>query len=239
MTTELMNNYQEVRARIAGAAVAAGRKPGDISLVAVSKYASSQAVDALVSMGHLDFGENRVQDGLVKVEAIANPHVRWHLIGRLQTNKIKYISPFFLVHSLDRWKLAVKLAEYARDKGIEFKCLVQVNVANDSAKAGMGIDEVEDFIHEVANLGGIGIRGLMTITALDAGREETLAWYKSMAAAYSKLRGQSLPRGVRMDWLSMGMSADYELAIAAGANLVRVGSAIFTVKGDRYADCRV
>lgn len=232
MTLKLKSNYELVKARIARAAVATGRDPDDIALVAVSKYASAQAVAALVSAGQLDFGENRVQEGLAKVEAIANPQVRWHLIGRLQTNKIKYISPFYLVHSLDRWNLAVKMSEYARNKGIEFKCLVQVNVANDSAKAGVALDEVDDFIHGVADLGGIGIRGLMTITALDAEREETKAWYKSMAAKYSQLRGQSLPQGVRMDWLSMGMSADYDLAITAGANLVRVGSAIFVEKGE-------
>lgn len=232
MTIDIVKNYELVKERIARAAIVAGRKPEDIVLVAVSKQASPEAVAALTAAGHLDYGENRVQDGLAKVEAIANSQVRWHLIGRLQTNKIKHISPFHLVHSLDRWNLAVKMAEFARRKGTEFQCLVQVNVANDPAKAGVPLGEAEDFIHEAAGLGGIKIRGLMTITALDAVGEETQAWFESMAAAYNRLGAQSLPPGVTMDWLSMGMSADYELAIAAGANMVRVGSAIFVGKGE-------
>lgn len=227
MTVDFAANLALVKERIARAAVAAGRKPEEITLVAVSKYASAEAVAALVAAGHRDFGENRVQDGLAKLEAIGNPQVRWHLIGRLQTNKIKYISPFYLVQSLDRWNLAEKMADFARRKDLEFQCLVQVNVAADPAKAGIGLDEVEDFIDRVASLGGIRIRGLMTITALDAGPAQTQAWFEALAAKYRQLQGQSLPPGVTMDWLSMGMSADYELAIAAGANLVRVGSAIF------------
>ena len=194
MTIDIVKNYELVKERIARAAIVAGRKPEDIVLVAVSKQASPEAVAALTAAGHLDFGENRVQDGLAKVEAIANPQVRWHLIGRLQTNKIKYISPFYLIHSLDRWNLAVKMSEFARRKDMEFQCLVQVNVADDPAKAGVPLDEVEAIIHEVADLGGIGIRGLMTITALHASLEETQAWFKAMAAKFNQLRGQPAAR---------------------------------------------
>lgn len=231
MTADLVANLALVKKRIARAAVSAGRKPQEISLVAVSKYAGAEAVAALAAAGHLDFGENRVQEGLAKIEAVGNPQVRWHLIGRLQTNKIKYIAPFHLVHSLDRWNLAEKMSEFALRRGIDFQCLVQVNVAADPAKTGVGLDEVQDFIEGVATLGGIQIRGLMTITALDAEPALTRAWYEALAAKYRHVQGQALPPGARMDWLSMGMSADYELAIATGANLVRVGSAIFVGEG--------
>lgn len=232
MTVDIVDNLARVKARIAQAAIQAGRDPSAITLVAVSKYVSAETVAGLVAAGHRDFGENRVQDGLAKLESIANSEVRWHLIGRLQTNKVKYISPFYLIQSLDRWDLAVKLSEYAVKKGHDYQCLIQVNVADDPAKAGIMIGEVDDFIGRVSGLAGIRIRGLMTITALDADAAQTSAWFSALAEKYNRLKGQMLPNNVQMDWLSMGMSADYELAIAAGANLVRVGSAIFTQEGD-------
>lgn len=231
IAVDIVKNLRLVKDRIAGAALSVGRDPGDISIVAVSKYATAPAVATLVEAGHRDFGESRVQDGLAKVEVLANPQLRWHLIGRVQTNKIKYISPFHLVHSLDRWDLAVKMSNYARRKDLEFRCLAQVNVANDSAKAGVGLDEVEDFIARVAKLEGLRIRGLMTITALDAEPGETEAWFESLAEKYQQLK-KWCPEKVSMEWLSMGMSADYELAVKAGANLVRVGSAIFVGGGE-------
>jgi len=169
---DLSGSLEQVKNRIARAATATGRNPQDITLVAVSKYASMEAVQGLIDLGHLDFGENRVQNGLEKIDTFGND-ARWHLIGRIQTNKVKYLSPFHLIHSLDRWKLAQKLSQHAFKKGTEFQCLVQVNVANDPAKAGIMVDEVEDFISAAAELDGLKIRGLMTITALDAGRQQT------------------------------------------------------------------
>lgn len=232
---DLAKNYRSVQQRIAAAAAAAGKKPEHIGLVAVSKLASVQAVQALAALGQLDFGENRVQQGRQKVAALANDRLRWHLIGRIQTNKVKSISPFFLIHSLDRWNLAVKMAAVAREQGVTFNCLVQVNVAADPAKAGIGLAEVEDFLSAAAGLGGLNLRGLMTITALGAEQAETLAWFRLLADKFGALKGRTLAQAVTMDWLSMGMSADFELAIAAGANLVRVGSAIFAKEADEHA----
>jgi len=104
---DIVSNLARVKGRIARAAAEAGRNPAEITLVAASKYADAEAVAKLVEAGHLDFGENRVQDGLRKMEMLGGKDLRWHLIGRIQTNKIKYITPFCLVHSLDRWDLAV------------------------------------------------------------------------------------------------------------------------------------
>lgn len=235
MTVNAVRNLEKVKEKIALAAKEAGTDPQDITLVAVSKYASLKAVKELIAAGHRDFGENRVKDGLGKLEAIAEADIRWHMIGRLQTNKLKYISPFYLIQSLDRWDLAVKMSEYARRHELTYQCLVQVNVANDPAKGGIRLEEVEDFLIRVAALEGLSIRGLMTITALDAEEAQTRAWFERMATKFRQLGKQSLPASVRMDWLSMGMSADYEMAVAAGANLVRVGSAIFAAKGDEDA----
>ena len=234
MTIDVAANLKAVRKRIARAAATAGKKPEDITLVAVSKLASPEAVKVLAAAGHQDFGENRVQDGRNKMAAVGCD-LRWHLIGRIQTNKVKYIPPFYLIHSLDRWELAEKMSQYALKKGIQFQSLVQVNVAADPAKAGIGLEEVEDFLAAAAGLGGICLRGLMTITALDADSSQTRAWFDNLAAKYNTLARQKLPGNVSMDWLSMGMSGDFELAIAAGANIVRVGSAIFAGESGQYA----
>jgi len=232
VTADVVGNLCKVKQKIARAAVAAGRKPEDITLVAVSKNASADAVARLVAAGHRDFGENRVQEGLRKMERIARPDVNWHLIGRVQTNKVKYIGSFHLLHSLDRWRLAVKLSEYALRTGQIFRCLVQVNVSEDPAKAGIEITQVDQFLHAVAGLGGISIHGLMTITAVNAEPGQTFQWFKALADKFAQLREGKLPAGAEMKWLSMGMSADFELAIAAGANMVRVGSAIFAEEGE-------
>lgn len=167
--------------------------------------------------------------------AVANENLRWHLIGRIQTNKIKDISPFSLIHSLDRWDLAVKMGEYAAKKGISFAYLLQVNVAADPAKTGIAMNEVDDFIADAASFAGIRLKGLMTITALEAPAAQTRAWFGSLADKYKALSQGRLPGNAKMQWLSMGMSGDFELAVAAGANMVRVGSAIFAAEDGRYA----
>lgn len=231
----VVQNLALVKERVVKAATAAGKAPEEITLVAVSKRASATAVQALVAAGHRDFGENRVQEGRNKITAISDENLRWHLIGRIQTNKIKYLPSFSLIHSLDRWELAEKMSSYALNKGMDFQCLLQVNVAADPAKAGILLNEVNDFIEGVSRLGGITLRGLMTITALDASVEQTREWFETLAGRFAYLSQGSLPKNTEMKWLSMGMSGDFELAIAAGANMVRVGSAIFAGKDGQYA----
>ena len=207
--------------------VAAGRKPEDITLVAVSKNASADAVARLLAGTVL---RKQSEEGLRKMERIARPDVNWHLIGRVQTNKVKYIGSFHLLHS-DRWRLAVKL-EYALRTGQIFRCLVQVNVSEDPAKAGIEITQVDQFLHAVAGLGGISIHGLMTITAVNAEPGQTFSGLRRWRDKFRSSGKGKLPAGAEMKWLSMGMSADFELAIAAGANMVRVGSAIFAEEGE-------
>lgn len=230
--SKLKANLDDIRHRIANAALAAGRDPNEIRLVAVSKYVPVSSVSELLDYGHLDFGENRVQDGISKIETVAREEVRWHLIGRIQTNKIKYLPAFHLIHGLDRWDLAEKMSNYALAQGTVFPCLVQVNVADDASKAGIQLSEVNQFIAKVRALRGLNVQGLMTITALDAEKEQTMAWFELLAKKYNCLKESDLPSNVQMKWLSMGMSDDFEMAIAAGANMVRVGSAIFAREGE-------
>ena len=227
MSIDLAKNIGLVEAKIATAAKKTGRTLKDISLVAVSKQASPEAVIALAKMGYRDFGENRIQAGREKMAAVANDSLRWHLIGRIQTNKIAQIPPFHLIHSLDRWSLAEKMSAYGAKKGVSFPCLLQVNVAEDAAKAGIGLAEVDDFIEALGKLPGLTLKGLMTITAYGANSSQLFTWFSALAAKFAALKTTNLPGNVTMDWLSMGMSGDYEIAIAAGANMVRIGSAIF------------
>ena len=230
----VVQNLALVKERIARAAAAAGKAPQDITLVAVSKLASAEAVQALAAAGHGDFGENRVQEGRKKLAAVTADDVRWHLIGRLQTNKIKYLSPFFLIQSLDRWELAEKMSSYALNKGLIFNALSRSMWQRILPKQGYYCRR-SMILSRGRGFGGITLRGLMTITALDATAQQTRQWFDILAGKFAALSQKPLPENTEMRWLSMGMSGDFELAIAAGANMVRVGSAIFAGEDGQYA----
>ncbi len=223
----LEKSYKFVRDTIDRSAREAGRSPQSVKLVAVSKEATAEQVVTLAALGHTDFGENRLPQGLKKLRSVNNPALQWHMIGRIQTNKIKFLNDFSLIHSLDRWKLAEKLSSYAQQQGVVFDCLVQVNVSRDRAKAGVDLSATDDFVQDAAALEGLRILGLMTITAEDADKKTTRGWFDLLADKYTRLKEREFPAGSAMEWLSMGMSNDYPEAVAAGANIVRIGSAIF------------
>lgn len=228
--TEIEANYRQVLANIGRIARENRRSPRDVSVVAVSKGVHAGQVAALAKLGHKCFGENRVIEGVRKMEAVGDPGLQWHMIGRIQTNKIRYLCHYRLIHSLDRWPLAEKMDSFALKRGLVFNCLVQVNIASDTAKAGIDPAEIGDFIAALAACKGLRVWGLMTITALEAERELTRHWFETLAALFNQLQQAALPGNAQMKWLSMGMSGDYDLAVAAGANLVRIGSAIFQRK---------
>ncbi len=223
----LEKSYRNVRDNIARIAQENGRDAEAVALVAVSKEATAEQVLGLAALGHIHFGENRLPAGLEKIRAVNKPGLQWHMIGRIQTNKVKFLPDFSLIHSLDRWKLAEKLSSFAQAQGIVFDCLVQVNVSRDSAKAGVDLCEAGDFVQSAGKLDGLRIRGLMTITAEDADKTTTRNWFDQLAEKYNELKNHQLPPDSAMEWLSMGMSNDYPQAVAAGANMVRIGSAIF------------
>lgn len=221
------DRLSEVRERIAQAARRSGRAAEDVRLIAVSKIKPLQAVQALAQLGQKDFGESQVNDALTKIPALAGRGLEWHFIGRLQSNKTRFIpGNFQWVHSIDSARLARRVAEAAQQAGVEINLLVQVNVAGDPAKHGVAAGELLSLVDELLEqpLSGIRLRGLMTIGRLDAGKKET-------RAAFAQLRGlleQCRERfGAAFAELSMGMSGDYELAIEEGATMVRVGSALF------------
>ncbi|MDP4125896.1 MAG: YggS family pyridoxal phosphate-dependent enzyme [Bacillota bacterium] len=222
-------NLVEVRQRVEQAAVRSNRDPRTVRLLAVSKTQPHTCLEAAYQVGQRAFAENRVQEWLEKVAYLPND-CEWHLIGRLQTNKVKYLdSRISLIHSLDRFSLLETLNEQGERRGIIWNTLVQVNIARDSAKAGLMPEEVSDFLNSVVDYPNVHVQGFMTIGALEASPMETQGFFRQLRALRDSLYSQKWP-GVDLYQLSMGMSRDFEQAIEEGATLVRVGHQIF---GDR------
>jgi pyridoxal phosphate enzyme (YggS family) len=208
------------------AARAAGRNPSEIKLLAVSKTMGAEIVRSAYEAGQREFAENRVQEWLEKVTLLpADCH--WHIIGRLQSNKVKYLnSQISLIHSLDRMSLLEELEHQGEIKGIIWPALVQVNIAQDDNKAGILENEVEDFLDAVALSKHIRVHGFMTIGALEANPEETREFFRKLRQLKERLQNKHFPN-IELKELSMGMSRDFECAIQEGATMVRVGSQIF------------
>jgi pyridoxal phosphate enzyme (YggS family) len=227
-SSDIQNNLVSIRDRMQLAATAAGRNMDDIRLVAVSKYMPPDYVQAAMSAGQHCFGENTLQDARSKQKLLDDPLNEWHFIGHLQSNKAKAIpGKFSWLHTLDSLKLASKLSASAIHAEKTLNVLLQVNIARDPDKFGLPIESVYPFVEELlhAGLTGIRLRGLMTIGHRDASRDEA-------CATFTALRELGEACAQRFDAhhfseLSMGMSHDFELAIAEGATLIRVGSSIF------------
>ena len=222
---ELKNSLKMVKDRIAGAAARSGRNPLDITLVAVSKTVDSETVHRAYELGVTDFGENRVQQLHNKANQL--PQARWHLIGRLQTNKAKdVVGRVVLIHSLDRWNLAEELDKRGQKQGVEVPCLLQVNIAGEEQKAGVEPGEVETFLDSMGQLKALRIYGLMTMAPLLDDGEKARPVFRELYQIKEKLSKYRY-NNVEMNYLSMGMSQDFEVAIEEGANIVRIGSSIF------------
>jgi hypothetical protein len=215
---------QAVKSRIAAACAAAGRDPRDIVLVAVSKTFPPAAVRAAHAAGQRDFGENHAQEALAKVDALADLALVWHFIGPLQSNKTRQVAERFAwVHSIDRLKIAERLSAQRLEALPPLQVCIQVNVSGEATKSGVAPEEAPALARAVAALPRLRLRGLMAIpeptddSALQRRRFESLC----------TLQEQLVAAGLPLDTLSMGMSDDLEAAIAAGATMVRVGTAIF------------
>lgn len=223
--SNIAENLAVVRQRIAAAAVAAGRSPDDITLVAVSKTRSVEEIRAALAAGVRHLGENRVQEALPKWQALQGSGAVWHLIGSLQTNKVGQALEFAdLIHSLDRPELARTLHTRAERLGRRIDCLVEVNTSGEESKHGLAPEALMPFLREMGQWGTINVLGLMTMAPLAASGLAARFYFRRLRELADSAR--ELP-GVQMQWLSMGMSGDYEAAIAEGANLVRIGTAIF------------
>ena len=230
---DIKANLQDVRERIHAAAASSGRNPDEIRLVAVSKTVNSADIMRAIDAGQHIFGESTVQDAMTKHTLMEDPANEWHFIGHLQTNKVRHIpGNFAWLHTLDSLKLARKLSTHAEARGVVINTLLQINIADDPDKFGLQPNSVFAFMDELllAGLNGIRPRGLMTIGRRGASAAEghrTFARLRELRDACALRYGDDLFRE-----LSMGMSGDFEIAVAEGSTMVRVGSAIF---GERPA----
>lgn len=222
--TTISSNLQAVLARIDRAAREHGRASGAVRLLAVSKTWPAADVREAALAGQRAFGENYVQEGVAKVAELADLGLEWHFIGPLQSNKTRVVAEHFdWVHSIDRLKIAERLAEQRPATLPPLSVCLQVNVSGEATKSGVAPDAVEDLARRVAALPGLRLRGLMAIPAPAADFAAQRLPFRRLREIYEQLRAGGLP----LDTLSMGMSHDLEAAIAEGATLVRVGTAIF------------
>lgn len=222
----IKDSLARVRQNIEAAARKAGRDPTGIKLLAVSKTKPTEVVTEAYQAGQRDFAENRVQEWLQKAPGLPQD-ANWHLIGRLQTNKVKYLdSRLALIQSLDRVSLLQELERQGAKQDLTWNTLVQVNIARDPAKAGLLKEEIEDFLVLIGEHPHVQVWGFMTIGALDASLKETRGFFRELRLLRDQLQGKHWP-GVHLKELSMGMSQDYEIAVEEGATMVRVGREIF------------
>lgn len=224
----IADNIVEIRNTIAIAKQKSPNPAQEVTLVAVTKLHSIAEIEEVISAGQMILGENRVQELLDKYDAVRS-EATWHIIGHLQSNKVKYITDkVAMVHSLESESLALELNRRMQGQGRAMDCLVQVNIANEESKFGLKKEEVIPFLQKVGKLSGIHIRGLMHIAPYFENAEETRPLFREMYQLFEEIKSLALP-GVDMEILSMGMSHDYQIAVEEGANMVRVGSKIFAV----------
>jgi pyridoxal phosphate enzyme (YggS family) len=222
--TSIAANLQAVRARIAAACVAAGREAESVQLLAVSKTWPASSVREAAATGQRAFGENYVQEACNKAAELADRDLEWHFIGPLQSNKTRQVAENFAwVHSVDRLKIAERLATQRPPQLPALQVCIQVNVSAEASKSGCTPDDLAALAHAVAALPGMRLRGLMTIPE----PSDDSRLQRSRFALLRQLRERLNSEGLVLDTLSMGMSHDLEAAIMEGATLVRVGTAIF------------
>jgi pyridoxal phosphate enzyme (YggS family) len=231
---QVASNLARIRERIAGACARAGRTPGDVLLVAVSKQVPLDRIVAAWCAGQRDFGENRIQAGLQRQAQLADlrqpvgrsaEQPRWHFIGHLQSNKAgKAVGAFVLLHAVDGWALATRLQARAEPAGCRQPLLVEVNVSREPQKQGVAPERAVALAAKILECPHLQLQGLMTMARFGAPEAElrrTFAGLRRLSESISRETGVPMPH------LSMGMSDDYEAAIAEGATIVRIGTAIF------------
>jgi len=225
----IKENLACLRREITNTALKAGRNPDDISILAVTKTVPVELMAVAVQEGITDLGENRVQELIAKYP-VFGPPVHWHLIGHLQTNKVKaVVSRVHLIHSLDSWRLAEEIDRRSREAGVVTDVLIQVNVSGEKSKYGLKPAEVSDFIIDGHSLTGISVRGLMTVAPLVDDPEEVRPVFRGLSDLYKSIKKMDI-NGLCMNYLSMGMSNDYRVAVEEGANILRIGTGIFGLR---------
>jgi PLP dependent protein len=225
--TDLTGNLASVQARILRACNVCGRNPASVRLVAVSKLHPVKQISQATAAGQLLFGENYVQELVEKAAQMVEP-LQWHMIGHLQSNKVKYLPGIVsMIHTVDRLSLAQEIDRQWRNKqGATCDILVQVNVSGEVTKSGTTSAEALELVRKIALLPNIRIQGLMTMPPFYDDPDAARPYFQELRQLADRIRKEDIP-GVEMTELSMGMSGDFEVAIEEGATLVRVGTAIF------------
>ena len=219
-------NYRAIEEKVEKACLRAGRKREDVTLIAVSKTKPVSMIHELLPLGVRDFGENKVQE-LTEKEELLPKDIRWHMIGHLQRNKVKYVvGKACMIHSVDSLRLAEEISKEALKKQISVPILVEVNVAGEESKFGVSVQEAPFLVEQLCRLPGIEVKGLMTIAPYVEDPEENRIVFRNLRKLSVDIGGKNFDN-VTMDILSMGMTGDYEVAIEEGATHVRVGTGIF------------
>ncbi len=221
---EIATHLQQIRSRIESAAAAHGRDPATIQLLAVSKTKPAEMVEAAHAAGQRHFGESYLQEALEKVDTLQLEGVVWHFIGAIQSNKTRTIAQHFdWVHGVDRLKIAQRLGNQRPVKQGPLNLCIQVNSSGETSKAGVSFEALPELARQISAISNIRLRGLMTLPAPASDFEQQRRPFRKLREALDQLNQQ----GLALDTLSMGMSSDMEAAIAEGATMVRIGTALF------------
>ncbi len=224
----ISENIKQIRENIANAAIKSGRLPEDIQLLAVTKTVDHTRINFAIEKCHIKLiGENKVQEFLSKSEHLKMNGVQAHLIGHLQTNKVKKIVPLVnMIQSVDSLRLAKEISHICKALNQTMDVLIEINIGNETSKTGFRIEEMDESLHEMSYMGNISVHGLMCVPPICESKEEISKYFENMSRYFVDIRAKKYDN-VFMDVLSMGMSDDYVCAIENGSNLVRIGSAIF------------
>jgi len=239
--TTIKERYEAVQQRIADAAGRVGRTPDSVHLVAVTKYASVDEVRQLVDLGHLDFGESRLQhftqlsaqmdEYVARKKELKEPTssdaIRWHFIGHLQRNKCRRVLPLSrLIHSVDSLRIAEEIQEIAQKKNLTIEVLLQANISGERQKTGIAPPAVTYLLEQIESMPNVIPRGMMCMAPFSENPEDSRSVFSRCYELFEEMQGEDVS-GEAFNILSMGMSNDFEVAIECGANVVRVGSALF------------
>ncbi len=223
----IKDNIDDILKRVGNACKKAGRNPGDITVVAVSKTVDYQRAKEAVEAGINNLGENRVQELVKKYEDMKDTDAKWHMIGHLQKNKVKYIiDKTVLIHSIESLELAEEINKRANKNNLIADILIELNIGEEESKFGITEERVYDFINSMDKFDNIRVLGLMTVAPFCENPEDVRWVFKKMKNIYDKVSTMKL-QNVQMKYLSMGMTNDFEIAIEEGSNIIRIGTAIF------------
>ncbi len=225
---DIAKNFADIEERVDASAKKTGRSRSDITIVAVSKTVGAETVGQAVEAGIRDFGENYVQEYLKKREVLPDT-VRWHIIGPLQSNKVKYIlNGICLLHSLDRLALAQEIEKQCEKNGTEISALVQLNIGKEPTKSGIFEEDLAHFLRDVSVMRRIRLKGLMAIPPAALKADDNRPYFERMRILFDRYK-RDYPD---FQYLSMGMSGDFEAAIEEGSNVVRIGTAVFGARSN-------